>query len=967
MIGDHYDRIDRIFVAALQLAPEQRLAFVRSECGADDALRSEVLSLLSAAEESRDFMARPALERLSEAIATHGWRIQPGDRIGAYTVLGRLGAGGASEVWRAKDERIGRDVAIKVLLPHLSSDIDRLRRFAEEAKTAGALNHSNVLAIYDVGEFRGLPFLVSECLEGESLRSRVEKGPLAVDRAVAIALQVARGLAAAHARSIVHRDLKPDNVFLTADNGVKILDFGIAKLRMPDAASVRAPTHTLTGMIVGTAGYMAPEQIRGDDVDARADLFALGVVLFEMLSGRRPFGGDSIFETLHAILTVPAPDLAEAAPHVPPAVSDVVRRLLEKAPGSRFQSAVDLAWALERTAGERVDADVIRRTGPRSSTFDTRPVRLNPGVARWARWLPATGLALAIASAPWWVPGRGARAIDVPPMTRFTWSLPPGTGLDSAPVVSPDHRRIAFTGQNDGNTRLFVRDLASVDAVAVGGTEGAKQPFWSPDGTYLAFFANGKLMTVAVEGGAPMTIASAPDARGGTWGASGVIVFQSHHLDTGLSQVPAAGGEVRPATLLDVTGPDTTHRWPAFLPDGVHFVYQVVSTVDERGGVYLGAIAAPAEPAAPLFRSSSGAAYVPLPGSDAGLLLSAEGRWIEARTFDPVARRVVGGARRVDIPAQIATPQYPALFSASAELLTFASTEVPSGYHVATASRTSADLVIGPERAIGGFLRLSPDGGRLARTRLDPIRANNDIWIYDLGRGTQVRVTTSRDHDVLPVWSPDGSRMAYRSGTNASPTLKVSGADGVGPVQTLPCPRPYCEPTDWSPDGFLVVNVSGGDVWAVPVDPSGPARPLLTESFMERDARMSPDGRWLAFVSDESGRPVVSVRGVAAPARRFVVSMSGGDQPVWRRDGKELFYVDAERFMQSVSVRTTADGGLAFGAPRSVSIPRFAERHWGTVYDVSPDGSRVYFPHPGSARVPHEFGVVLGWRALLER
>ena len=501
----------------------------------------------------------------------------------------------------------------------------------------------------------------------------------------------------------------------------------------------------------------------------------------------------------------------------------------------------------------------------------------------------------------------------------------------------------------------------------IAGTEGAKQPFWSPDGKYLGFFANGKLMKVVVDGGAPEPIANAPDARGGTWGSSGVIVFQSHYLDTGLSQVPAAGGVAGPATLLDVTGPDTTHRWPVFLPDGIHFVYQVFSTVDERLGVYVGSIGAPAAPASPLFRSSSGAVYVSMSG-DSGFLLTAEGRWIEARPFDPVERRVVGDARKIDIAAQIGTAHHPALYSASADLLTFASTAIPGGFHIATASRTGADLVIWPQRGIGGFLRLSPEGDRLARTLLDPVRGNNDVWYDDLVRGTHVRVTTFRDHDALPAWSPDGRRIAYRSGTSAAPTLKVSSADGVGPVQTLPCPRPYCEPTDWSSrDDFLVVNVSGGDVWAVPLNPSAPARPLLNEPFTERDARLSPDGRWLAFVSDESGRPVVSVRSMSTPLRRDVVSTSGGDQPVWRGDGKELFYVNAQRFLERVPVRPTADGRLEFGARQPVPIPRFAERHWGTVYDVSPDGSRVYFPHPGTARAPHELGAVQGWRALLQR
>ena len=536
----------------------------------------------------------------------------------------------------------------------------------------------------------------------------------------------------------------------------------------------------------------------------------------------------------------------------------------------------------------------------------------------------------------------------------------------SHPRLPASPRRIAFTAQQDGQARLFVRDRASVEAVAIAGTDGAKQPFWSPDGRFLAFFANGKLMKVAVEGGAPIGIADAPDARGGTWGSAGTIVFQGTYLNSGLSQVPAAGGTVHPATLLDITGPDTSHRWPAFLPDGIHFVYQVLSTSDERLGVYVGSVARPGGPVSPLFRSSSGAVYVPSPDKDPGLLLSAEGRWIEARPFDPSERRVVGDARKIDIAPAAATAHYPALLDASSEMLTFASSEIPGGYHIATASRTGADLVIWPEREIGGFLRLSPDGSRLARTRLDQIRGNPDVWVQDLVRRTWLPVSTSRDHDVLPVWSPDGRRVAYRSGTNAAPTLKISSADGVGPVQTLPCPRPYCEPTDWSADGFLIVNVSGGDVWAVPVDPGGPARPLLNEPFMERDARISANGQWLAFVSNESGRPIVSVRSLKT-LRRELVSPGGGDQPVWRRDGKELFYVDAQRLLQAVSVAPTADGHLVFGPPRPVPIPRFAERHWGTVYDVSPDGSQVYFPHPGTAQPPHEFGVVLGWRALLER
>ena len=953
-----YERLDRIFAEALQLPAEQRAAFVAQESGADVGLHTEVLSLLAAADEAGAFMERPALDRLSEVIAAEGWTLAPGDRIGAYTVVGLLGSGGAGEVWRARDERLSRDVAIKVLLPHLSADRDRLRRFADEARTAGALNHSNIIAVYDVGEHRGFPYLVSECLDGESLRTRLTRGSLSVESAVTIALQGARGLAAAHARGIIHRDLKPDNMFLRSDGVVKILDFGLAKLQTPGSATTDATTDTMSGVIVGTAGYMAPEQVRGEEVNARADLFALGVVLFEMLTGRRPFTGQSTFETLHAILTVDAPDLADDSPHVPAALAEVVKRLLEKAPGARFQSAADLAWALERLAGSRTEPAAAGHEDPRTRRIDGRRIR-------WIAAAAAAGLLLT--SVTWWMSSPAARDPESIRLTRFTWSLPRGTGLGSEPVVSPDNRRIAFVGQTDVDGRLFVRHLASLDATAIAGTEGATQPFWSPDGKSLGFFANGKLMKVALDGGTPIVIADAPDARGGgAWSTSGVIVFQPIYRDSGLSRVSANGGPVEPATLLDISGPDLTHRWPAFLPDGVHFVYFVQSLANERRGVYVGSLSdPPAHPSNALFRASSGAVYVPEPGGDSGWLLSAEDRWIEARPFDAGRLAVTGDARKIEIAAPAATAHHAGLFSASADVLAFGLTQIPIGTHVGSMTRTGTELDIWPERALGGHYRLSPDGRRLARHRVDA-QNNADIWVHDLIRGTQTRVTTSRHLDVVPAWSPDGQRIVHRSGTNASPKLDIVKADGLGSILELRCPRPNCEPTDWTPDDDVIVNVSGGDVWAVPIDQSKPPRPLLAESFNERDARVSPDGRWIAYVSDETGRPVVSVRSLSPTPRRFVVSESGGDQPVWRRDGAELFYVNERQLLQAVSVRPSDDGGLGFGLPRALKVPAFAERHWGTVYDVSPDGTRVYFPHPGDERPPREFGVLLGWRALLQ-
>ena len=849
-------RLDQLFAEALQKPDALRGEFVSHACGTDSALRDELLSLLTAADDSGTFMAVPALDRLAEHVARDGWTLRTGQRVGAYTILQLLGSGGSGQVWCAHDERLGREVAIKMLLPFFASDPDRVRRFAEEARLAGALNHANILAVYDVGEHGGAPFLVSERLEGETLRARLANGRLSVDKAVAVAVQIARGLAAAHARGIIHRDLKPENVFLRSDGGVKILDFGVAKLLPPADAAQADPSHTV-GVIVGTAGYMAPEQVTGAPMDARADLFALGVMLYEMLGGQRPFQGASTIETVQAVLSTDPPALSTLNPTVTNALATIVHRLLEKDRESRFQSAADLAWALESLPAMSTAArhEVAAR--------GTSSARL---AARWIPWTAAVVALLALAT---WARSRSS-ATDPPvhQRTRFTWSLPAGLSLDSAPVVASDNRRLAFVGRDKaGISRIFVHDLGELEPAAIAGTEGAKQPFWSPDGRSIGFFANGKLMRVAVEGGAPVVIYDAPDARGGAWSPSGTIVFQATYRDSGLSRVSASGGRAEPATVLDVTGPDVSHRWPVFLSDGVHFLYHVVSTDDERRGVYLGSTAATApEQPARLFRSSSGPVYVPLPDRSSGILLSAEGRWIEARMFDTTRLAVTGDARRIDVAAVGAGPHHGALLGASSDLLAFASSPIPYGVHVATVADVGGDLEVWPEREITGSFRLSPDGGRLARTRLDPLRGDADIWVDDLKRGGQMRITTSRDLDLLPVWSPEGDRIAYRSGTDAAPILMLAGADGTGAAKTIRCPRPYCEPTDWSPDGALIVNVSGGDVWTVPTRAGAEPRPLLHESFMERDARVSPNGLWIAYVSDESGRAEVSVRNSFRPA-----------------------------------------------------------------------------------------------------
>jgi serine/threonine protein kinase len=425
MSGERWEKLDRIFADALALEPEARAAMLARACGADESLRLEALSLLTAADATGEFLATPALERLAQTVAADGWSLQPGERLGVYTVRERVGAGGAGEVWRATDERLDRDVAIKVLLPHLTDDPERLRRFASEARTAGALNHANILSVYDIGEHGGAPFIVCEYLEGESLRERLHAGPLPAAMAVGIALQIARGLAAAHARGIVHRDLKPENVFLRSDGGVKLLDFGLAKLQAPAPPARPGVSNAVTGVIAGTAGYMAPEQATGEEVDARADLFALGATLYEMLTGERAFRGASTIDTLRAILTSDPPKLP-ASLAVPPALAAIVTRLVAKSPNARFQSAADVAQALERV----VAADAT------------------PATAR--RWWRSVAMAAIVVAAAGLVGWRMSRSDGTPPQAVTLVPLTTRCTAWSAAVPSP---RTAGSSRSRGPAR----------------------------------------------------------------------------------------------------------------------------------------------------------------------------------------------------------------------------------------------------------------------------------------------------------------------------------------------------------------------------------------------------------------------------------------------------------------------------------------------------------------------------------
>jgi serine/threonine protein kinase len=848
----------------------------------------------------------------------------PGTRVGPYEIVSAIGAGGMGEVYRARDPRLGRDVAIKVLPAAFSTDSERLQRFEQEARAAAALNHPNILAVYDIGTHEGAPYIVSELLEGETLRERLKGQALPVRKAIEYAIHVAHGLSAAHARGIVHRDLKPENLFLTSDGRVKILDFGLAKLTQSEpmlagmSALPTTPPDTLPGVVLGTIGYMAPEQVRGLQADHRADLFAFGAILYEMLSGRRAFPGDTAIDTMTAVLKEDPPDLP-VAHHIPPALERIVDRCLEKNPGNRFQSAGDLAFALEGA------------TSPSSDTVvGTDQPRVHPWRERLA-WTITTVLVIAIA-ALYFNPSPAARPVDRA-LVRLDLDLPLGDSstlsLGPNAILSPDGTRLVYVSNN----RLATRRLDQLLGNELPGTEGASSPFFSPDGQWVGFFGGGKLRKISVAGGAAIPLTDAPGPYGGSWGPDDTIIAKLRSAD-GLEQISAIGGT--PVAVTTLLPGERDHNWPQILPGGKAVLFSANTRVGGWDGATIEVMSLNDRQRKTLVRGGTFGRYLP-----SGHLIYVNSGTLFAVPFDldtlalsgtpvPVLNDVTYSSANGGAQLDVSTTGVVVYQSGSpAELFTVA--------WVDRAGRLQP-LLAKPDTYVGP--RFSAGGTRLA------VALNGDVWIFGFPRDVRTRVTF--EGGGYPTWSPDGEHVVVSAGQKG---MAWTRADGSGKPQLLTDSANNQWPWSFTPDGrrlaFQERNPgTGWDIWTVPIESTDGAlragRPevFLQTMFDEGKPSFSPDGRWIAYSSNESGTEEVDVRAFPDTGARWQVSRGGGKQPVWSRSGKELLFRGSDGRIMAASYQVTASS-FTFDTPQAWSETRLANVNINGTYDIAPDGKRI--------------------------
>ena len=896
--------------------------------------------------------------------------LTPGARLGPYEITGTLGAGGMGEVYRARDTRLKRDVALKILPDSFAADPERVARFQREAEVVAALNHPNIAGIHGLEESGDVSALVLELVEGPTLADRVAQGPIPIAEALSIARQITDALEVAHEQGIVHRDLKPANIKLRPDGTVKVLDFGLAKLaqasgpgRQASAFDVTAsPTITSPamatgiGMILGTAAYMAPEQARGKTVDRRADIWAFGCVLFEMLTGKRAFEGEDVSDTLAEVLKR-EPDWAALPAATPEPIRRLLRRCLTKDPKNRLP---DIAVARLEIA-EALIAPVEAPTRVAASSSRRMSQRLAWVVAFV---FLATSIALAI------MHFRPSPPSDAP-TTRFSVVTPPARGNPNNIAVSPDGRFLVFTGfDENGKREIWLRPMNAVASRPLPGTDDGVLPFWSPDSRFIAFFANGRLKKVDVVGGPAQTLCDAgTNNPGGTWSQEGTVLFGSND---GIYRVSASGGSPSRVTTLDPGRQEINHNLPAFLPDGRHFLYRVRSNKPEFTGIYLGSLGDTAT--SMLMRSEIEAEFAP-----PGFIVFVLGNALMAQAFDERSLKLTGEAFPIADQVSNNPGTGQAAFSISATgVLAYRPTSTGAVSQLEWVDRAGKQLGVVGDAGPYADVELSPDGKMASVSLRDVVRGTRDEWIVDLARGIRIRFTFDPAEEYGGKWSPGGDRIAYlRGGDHAG--IYVKPSSGAGTERLLVESNQTAYPDSWSPDGrFLLYEIdelkTSWNLWVQPLTPGAKPWPLVRSEFRQEFGQFSPDGRWVAYHSNESGRSEVYVTPFvdpgaadadrAIPGAKWQISSAGGTLPRWRRDGREVFYLGLDNRLMAAEV-DGAGSGFKIGAVRPLFATRPATGNY--AYDVSADGQRFLLDNvveqPGSESIT----LVFNWTSEIKR
>jgi serine/threonine protein kinase len=900
--------------------------------------------------------------------------ISVGTRLGPYEIQSPLGAGGMGEVYKARDTRLERTVAIKVLPEHLSASPESRQRFEREAKTISQLSHPHICALYDVGREGETEFLVMEYLEGETLSDRLGRGALPLEQTLRYGIEIVDALDKAHRQGIVHRDLKPGNVMLTK-SGVKLLDFGLAKLAAPNSGVMSGlsmmPTTpkgsnlTAEGTILGTLQYMAPEQLEGKEADARTDIFAFGAVLYEMATGRKAFSGTSQASLIGAILHKEPPPISTSEPMSPPALDRIAKTCLAKDPEDRFQTAHDVKLQLQWIAESGSVAGLPVPVATRRKSRDR---------VAWAVAVLASVVALGLAAFILIQRGEPTR------MIRST-ILPPEKSdfvFDGGPMaLSPDGARLAFVAPTpDGKNQLWVRPLNGLSAQPLAGTEGATYPFWSPDSRLLGFFAGSKLKKIDASGGPSQVICDTQLGRGGTWNREGVIVFTPSTRDP-LFRVSAAGGAPSPLTALDASKGEFSHRFPSFLPDGRHFLYLAQTAgVGQKDSdvIYAGSLDSKERKLVERVRSN-GVYVPPTTKGREGHLLFVRDRTLLAQAFDTKDLRFEGDAVPVGESLTFLANYGFAVFTASQNGLLAYQTGGGGGLSkLAWFDRGGKELETVGEPADYGHPRLSHDGRRIAVDIVDPSTGFTDIWVIDLSRRTSTRLTFGPKDNSNPIWSPDDGRIVFASSRTGAPNLFVKSSAGAGNDEPFYMDETSTKvPSDWSLDGRFVAfhgisgaTKSGWDLWTFSVSDKKPAVFLSTPAT-EVLGNFSPDGHWLAYVSDESGKQEVYVQSFPASGGKWQISTAGGREPVWSSDGKEIFYVtpqDPSNRLMAVDVKTSP--GFEAGAPKVLFAVRLKSM-LGRRYDVTRDGKRFLLNVAIGEVKSNPITLVQNWAAELKK